>query len=92
MYAKQKLKDQWSNALKQELKASDYVCENHFKYEDILREETFIINGCKQTRPFDRYILKCRLATIPLGIQNSEVRLKQYFLIFLYYYYLHSFF
>ena len=69
------LRKAWSKALKQILNMQDLVCELHFKKDDIIREDTFLLpDGSVQK--IKRKIFSPRKGALPFIQENDLIRVN----------------
>ncbi|CAG5047486.1 unnamed protein product [Parnassius apollo] len=70
------LRKKWSKALSQQLTPNQFVCEKHFREEDIKKDDRLIINEAETIIPRERWAL-LNDNVIPINLQDLEMDISE---------------
>ncbi|XP_045783379.1 uncharacterized protein LOC123879623 [Maniola jurtina] len=70
------LREKWAKALSQQLTPNQFVCEKHFREEDIKKADRIIINGAETIIPRERRTL-LNDNVIPINLQDLEMDISE---------------
>ncbi|CAH2987969.1 unnamed protein product [Chilo suppressalis] len=68
------LREKWAKALSQQLTSNQFVCEKHFREEDIKKADRLIINGAETIIVRERWTL-LNDNVIPINLQDLEMEI-----------------